>query len=155
MAADALATTAFVMDPDEGVEFISARVEKTVTRAMEFNPEERYQRQIEFLVDLQKVVKTLKSSDRDAPVAGSDEHVSRKILLVESNGKLQDALRNALRKSGYRVLVMSDPQRVMQRFSTDPDCADCVIISTKDIGLDGITLSNQLGKNKATQQVAA
>ena len=128
-------------------------VEKTVTRAMEFNPAERYQRQIEFLVDLQKVIKALKSSDV-AGDEGSEENPSRKILLVESNGKFQDALRKALRKSGYRVLVMSDPQRVMQRFATDPDCADCVIISTRDIGSDGITLSNQLGQNRATQHVA-
>ena len=50
---------------------------------------------------------------------------------------------------------MTDPTRVMQRFSTDPKCADCVIISTKDIGSPGIALSNELGENEATQHIAA
>ena len=43
----------------------------------------------------------------------------------------------------------------MQRFAKDPKCVDCVIISTKDIGSPGITLSNELGENPATQTIAA
>lgn len=129
-------------------------VEKTCKKAMEFNPEDRYQRQLDFLVDLQKAIKALKAADAGEETA-IEETESRKILLVESNAAFQDTLRNALRKSGFRVLVMSDPTRVMQRFTSDPKAADCVIISTKDIGSPGITLSNELGENEATQHIAA
>ncbi len=129
-------------------------VEATCKKAMEFNPDDRYQRQLDFLVDLQKCIKALKSdgAGADAPV---EEAEARKILLVEPSAAFQDKLRKALRKSGYRVLVMSDPQRVAQRFATDSNCADCVIISTKEIGSSGIALSNELGENEATQHVAA
>jgi CheY-like chemotaxis protein len=40
----------------------------------------------------------------------------RTILLVESSVNMQDAIRNALKKRGYRVLVFGNPHRALQRF---------------------------------------
>jgi serine/threonine-protein kinase len=75
-------------------------------------------------------------------------------MLVDTNTSFQDALRTALKKYGYRILVLSDPKRALRRFIDDPECADGVIISTGSIGLNGIALSNRLGKTKATEKVA-
>ena len=46
-------------------------------------------------------------------------------MLVESNPKLQDVLRDQLKKSGFRVLVTADPQRPMQWSSLSQTAAEC------------------------------
>jgi serine/threonine-protein kinase len=147
---------------------VPATVEAVVKKAMEYNPEERYSRQVELLVDLRKTIKSLKfnqagpNGEEDRPESkGSEsegpevEGRARKIMLVDTNTSFQNAMRKALKKYGYRILVLSDPNRAYRRFTDDPECADCVIISTRDIGSDGIALSNRLGKTKATEKVAA
>ena len=142
---------------------IPATVEAVVQKAMEYNPEERYGRQVDLLVDLRKTIKSLKfsqaGSNGEADRADSEgpelEGRARKIMLVDTNTSFQNAMRKALQKYGYRVLVLSDTTRAYRRVADDPECADCVIISTRDIGSDGIALSNRLGKTKATEKVRA
>ena len=152
---------------------IPATVEAVVQRAMKYNPDERYSRQVDLLVDLRKTIKSLEfnqdesNGEADRPKSKGTESKGReskgteaegqgrKIMLVDTNTSFQNAMRKALKKYGYRILVLSDPNRAFRRFVDDPECADCVIISTRDIGSDGIALSNRLGKTKATEKVAA
>jgi serine/threonine-protein kinase len=147
---------------------IPPTVEAVVRKAMEYNPDERYSRQVDLLVDLRKTIKSLKfnqdesNGEADRPESkgaeskGTEaEGQARKIMLVDTNTSFQNAMRKALKKYGYRILVLSDPNRAFRRFVDDPECADCVIISTREIGSDGIALSNRLGKTKATEKVAA
>jgi serine/threonine-protein kinase len=152
---------------------IPATVEAVVQKAMKYNPDERYSRQVDLLVDLRKTIKSLEfnqdesNGEADRPKSKGTESKGtkskgteaegqgRKIMLVDTNTSFQNAMRKALKKYGYRILVLSDPNRAFRRFVDDPECADCVIISTRDIGSDGIALSNRLGKTKATEKVAA
>jgi len=40
----------------------------------------------------------------------------RRLMVVESDMKMQDKLREVFKRNGYRVLVSSDPHRVLNRF---------------------------------------
>ena len=59
-------------------------------------------------------------------------------MLIESDVKAQDSLRNEFKKLGYRVLITNNPERGMSRFEDlDPaeeTPAHCVIFSAKGLG---------------------
>jgi serine/threonine-protein kinase len=119
-------------------------VEAIVTKSMELDPNKRYGKPVEMLIDLQKAIKQMESSAA-APDATEEvsEGDSKTVLLVESNSAIQDALREGLKKYGYRVLVISDPQRALQRFQDDPRFADVAIISTVALGQHALEMFRQ------------
>ncbi len=131
---------------------IPHRVALIVNRAMEIKPEDRYQTPGEMLRELRVVIDVLKESGAEAlnaapePEANGNTDASagqtgieregegRTVMLVESNSKVQNALRDALKKRGYRVLVISDPQRAIDFFDTNQEAADCVIFGLSELG---------------------
>jgi serine/threonine-protein kinase len=143
-------------------------------RAMDLKPERRFQSPGEMLEELKRV----KSGDRGvhvpdrelAPATEPDEVLAandsplelegdeRTIMLVESNVRMQDTIRNALKKRGYRVLVFSSPHRALQRFHDHVDAeplADCVILSTGELGDEAVDAFNALGEDERTEHMPA
>lgn len=139
-----------------------------VNKSMALRPEQRYQEPIEMLIDLNQAAERLDKGE-DAEWSGVDEETKAKqkakvidregdgltVMLVESEMDLQDLLREKLKKRGYRVLITSDPDRAVNRLLDDPDCANCVVLSTQQLGSRALKAFNTLGEKEATVDVPA
>jgi serine/threonine-protein kinase len=79
----------------------------------------------------------------------------RKLMIVESDTKMQDLFREMFKKRGYRVLVTSDPDRLFQRFYENRAIADVVLLSSGHLGADALRAFNRLNEEGATKQVPA
>jgi serine/threonine-protein kinase len=134
-----------------------------VNRAMELNPAVRYQSPGEMLADLKMAV--LRLDAPSAPLAVEEESASKSaivsaapqktLMFVESNGALQDIIRQRLKKNGYRVLVTADPDRALSRFVGGAKVADCVIFSTGELGESALEAFNRFGEGEHTATVPA
>jgi serine/threonine-protein kinase len=131
---------------------------------LEFEPERRYQTPSDMLVDLKlaiKRVKAAKEGGRGAiqELASKEGHDSqgqpRKLMIVESNMKVQDRLRDLFRQHGYRVLVSSDPERTLARFFADSRTADLVLFTTINNGRAALDIFNRLGQESSTRELPA
>ena len=99
---------------------------------MEMKPEKRYQTPAEMVVELKAATQRLSiNSTHEAPdkegssvspakgrADGSLEGLSRSVMIVESNPSMQDMFRDRLKKHGYRVLVISDAGRALDRLDS-------------------------------------
>jgi len=138
-----------------------------VNKAMSLDPERRYQTPGEMLLDLKRAMQRLKaaetqSADGEAAVQAPDEldHLElvpesqRPVLMfVELNISLQDIFRTGLKRSGYRVLLTSDPQRPQSRFEDNENAAQCVIFSIGELGREGLEAFNRFAHHERTQNV--
>ena len=114
---------------------------------MELDPDQRYAKPVELLVDLNKALKALEAPDDASQVVVGPE---RKIMLVESNTAVQAALKSGLKKHGFRVLVVTNPDRAFSRLQNDPQAAHGLIVSTNDLGQSGVELFNKLAEGKTS-----
>lgn len=131
-----------------------------VQRAMELNVERRYQTPNEMLFDLQLAAKRLAAGDDTLPVGpaagnGRLDGVTRTVMIVEAKVEMQNMLRDRLKKHGYRVLVISDPLRAINRFDGEQKAADLVFFSAMDLGASAVEAFNQFGIIEATKNVPA
>ncbi|MBW3597912.1 MAG: protein kinase [Planctomycetes bacterium] len=136
-------------------------------RAMEFRPDKRYSTPNELYTDLKLLQRKLDAGGWDEEptaessaspkkaLSRSEEGVDRTVMVVESNVKIQDMLREPLKKCGYRVLVISNPDRAISRFDDDPKAADCVIFSTIELGFAGLDAFNQFQADEKTRAIPA
>jgi eukaryotic-like serine/threonine-protein kinase len=134
--------------------FVSAVVE----HALELNPKHRYQTPGEMLNELTVVQRrmSLPEGGGDAAAIIADlPGKNRTVMIVESNAKLQDALRDQLKRSGYRVLVTSDPQRPLAWFAEGKNPAECVLFSTGHLGEQALAAFNEFGSHGITSKVPA
>ncbi len=92
---------------------IAAVVDKLIA----IDPDERYQSPTEVVADLRKISGTA-WSEPDTP-AEPPPKLAPVIICVESRAKQQDALREYFTKHGYRVLVLTDPIRALNRVDSD------------------------------------
>lgn len=148
-------------------------------RAMDLRPERRFQTPGEMLEELNRIMKRLQAGDHRTPAIGHGdmapedaaddapisqgtplerEGENRTVMLVESSIPMQDAIRDALKRRGYRVLVFGSASRALQRFhdhaGTEP-LVDGVIFSTGELGDEAVDAFNALGEADATRQVPA
>ena len=139
-------------------------VAKVINKAMEFDPERRYQSAAEMLADLKQLVKRLESGNTEAHSAkkslvseeGLDERGdSRRLMVIESNVKMQDLFRDLFKKHGYRVLVTSDPERARDRLVDDPSTADVVLFTSAHVGRTSLDTFNQVGADTITKEIPA
>lgn len=136
---------------------------KVVNRAIEFDPEKRYQTPAEMLADLKIAAKRLAERGATTPAKnelaskeGMDENgESRRLMVVESNVKMQDLLRDLFKQHGYRVLVASAPDRAIDRFYMDATAAEVVLISSGDIGKPALEGFNRFGSEGGTKDLPA
>lgn len=150
------------------------RVVILANRLMELRPDKRIQtpalavKEIDSVMDAIKKGDTRQYDDKLAQQHAAEyaellekrqEGDGRTVMLIESDVKLQDLLRSRLKELGYRVLVIGNPQRGIDRFSDlDPaedSPADCVIFGCKGLGRDGLTAFNEFALHEYTQSIPA
>jgi PleD family two-component response regulator len=84
----------------------------------------------------------------------TDEGVGLTVMLVESQAGLQNAVRDRLKSRGYRVLIIADPNRALDRFVPgEPPPADLVIFSAAELGNLALEAHNLFAENEHTKDV--
>ena len=133
-----------------------------VNKAMELDPNLRYQSPGEMLNDLRSAGERMHDSDpgpdTEAPsrsrVVASSAPL-RALMFVDSNVELQDIFRERLKSGGYRVLVTRDPVRALERFAEDEKVADGVIFSSEGLGEAALEAFNRFATDKNTAGIPA
>ncbi len=153
------------LEPDVPVNVIAI-----VNRAMCLNPENRYQEPEEMLVDLKRTKIVLEKGGEERPSEGVDEALDgpgptaeeaelegfgRTVLFVESKMEMQDLFREQIKKSGYRVLITSNPRHAIQRLEDDVRLAHCAIFSTQELGGEAVAAFNRLGESETVSHLPA
>jgi serine/threonine-protein kinase len=140
-----------------------------VQKAMELNPDKRYQRAVDMLNDLRLVQKRLEegTADIDLPLpspasaaaggtANDQEGAGKTVMVVESKAEMQDDLRERLKKRGYRVLIIGNAERAVARFNEyDPPPADCVVFSAPELGESALQAFNTFASLDYTKHIPA
>jgi eukaryotic-like serine/threonine-protein kinase len=133
-------------------------------KALEFDPEQRYQTPSDMLVDLKLAIKRISTAAEGGKPAGaelaSNEGLDasgqpRRLMIVESDVKMQDTLRELFKKNGYRVLVASDPTRALGRFFNDQQSADLILFTTGNNGRSALEAFNRFAQESVTRDVPA
>ncbi|NLE36616.1 MAG: protein kinase [Pirellulaceae bacterium] len=141
-----------------------------VNKAMMLEPDRRYQTPGAMLSDLRAAAKRLNADaanhngetvlDATPPTNGmgsavGDGALRHAVMVVESSSEMQEVFRNGFRKAGYRVLVISDPDRALMRLNEEPTIADCVLIDAQEIGAPAVEIFNRLTENTVTRAIPA
>jgi eukaryotic-like serine/threonine-protein kinase len=145
-------------------------VAMVVNKAMALDPEGRYQTPAAMVADLRAVARRLAEGRADSGEAADEGNTDaqsstapvldtagagRSVMIVESDGQMQDIFRKSFKLAGYRVLVTADPGRAAGRFRQDAAVADAVLFSAQQIGASALEMFNQLGEDKRTESVPA
>jgi len=154
-------------------------VAAVINKAMDLDPERRYQNPAEFYAELQILQKRNEAGTLDTHIADEAAHraallasgsagsavggagtpdqegVGKTVMLIESNVELQNVLREKLKKHGYRVLVISDPGRALARFEDETPAADCVIFSSGELGEPAVDAYNKFAATDRTKGIPA
>lgn len=141
-----------------------------VNKAMELNPQKRYQTPAEMLAELQLAERRIAEMSNDsvhtADASGGEEAAAgqnsargaeghgKTVMIVESEIAMQNLLREQLKRYGYRVLIIADAQRASSRFQDQP-AADCVIFSACHLGEPALHAYNDFGRLERTKRVPA
>jgi len=136
------------------VDAVPLVAQQVLVKSMELDADKRYSTPLDMLIDLRKTKKAMESGDESSQAgeATTGEERAHRLMLVESNPNTQDALRDALKKFGFRVLVLVDPERAFQRIVDDRHVADCVIVSTGELGQAGLDMFQKLRQTKGTAE---
>ncbi len=145
-----------------------------VQKAMELSPEKRYASPGEMLAEVKYALARYEKGDtgetpeadpaaESPPAAGAvapppeleQEGDSKTVMIVESKIELQDALRDQLKRRGYRVLVTADPERALRRFEDDPELADVAVFCTTELGNEALDAFNRFGQAERTRDIPA
>lgn len=145
-------------------------VAAVVAQAMHIEPEKRYQTPAQMLVDLNIAAERLAAGDeageqgdtarwqadreRLATALASDSQ-RHGLMVVESNTKMQDVFRQEFKRAGYRVLVIGDPQRALERFQDDKKPAEMVVFSTGQIGEPALEAFRKFADDEQTRALPA
>ena len=140
-----------------------------ISKAMEVNPEGRYQSAAAMQTEIKKAIDRLERGDvsrrsdqgdgeavryDDEEDDPSEEGLGFVVMLVESQAGLQNAVRDRLKSRGYRVLIISNPNRALDRFVPgEPPPADLVIFSAAELGNLALEAHNLFAASEHTQQV--
>ncbi len=150
------------------------RVVLLVNHLMELEPLKRCQTPGAALSEANTVIEAIESGDyrkfdkrlteKEAykfslKMQKKNEGQNHTVMVVESNPKVQDALRKRLKAVGYRVLILSDPNRALERFE-DLDAAedlpaDCVLFGCAGLGRAGLEAFNSFAEGEASAELPA
>jgi serine/threonine-protein kinase len=138
---------------------IPAPVVALVNRAMELDLNKRFSKPAEMAAEIQAVQRRLQGSEtEDASESGGKiarEGENHSVMVVESNIEMQDALRDLLKRRGYRVLVIGDAGRALARWDGDEKPAEAVIFCTTELAESSLDAFNQFGSQEKTKDVPA
>ncbi|WP_145419237.1 serine/threonine-protein kinase [Planctomycetes bacterium K23_9] len=140
-----------------------------VQRAMEVNPDKRLQSAAALNAECKKAIEHLQRYGPEGKPKGDDEQGQTEedelptiegegyvVMLVESKAKLQNAIRERLKSRGYRVLVIQDPNRALNRFAEGEDRpADCVIFGASELGSLALEAYNKFASDEHTCEIPA
>lgn len=137
-----------------------------VGKAMEFQPDKRYQTPSQMLADVEAAIHKIQNPDpTEVSVAANDEAEEidpeslkegkgKTVMVIESKSELQDLLREKLKNRGYRVLVFSGPERALARFNAEQvNEVDCVVLCAVDLGNEALHAFNAMAEQEHTQKV--
>jgi serine/threonine-protein kinase len=87
---------------------------------------------------------------------GDQEGLGKTVMIVESKIEMQDTLREQLKKRGYKVLIIGDPDRAVSRFNDyEKAPADCVVFCTPELGDAALKAFNRFANNGTTRNIPA
>lgn len=143
-------------------------VVQLTAKAMDLDPNRRFQSPTEMLAQIRAVQRRLKEGEVEQTVIGKSgetrvvrrakverEGEDRCVMVVESNIDMQDAMRDLLKRRGYRVLVIGSAERALQRFEKGSAPAECVIFCTTELGQAAIDAFNRFGQDPETKAIPA
>lgn len=97
------------------------QVASVIDRLMQINPGQRFQSAGELAAELVNVLAHLGHTTHNSGTkTRSEQRETKTILCVENRPKRQDVLREYFSKHGYRLLLMGDIDRAMNRVANDP-----------------------------------
>ncbi len=114
----------------------ASAVHRLVLTMMELQPERRFQTPAQLL----DAIRQARAEISGGRIGTHTAHQT--VFVVENDEKLQDALRDKLKKLRYRVLIASDPARALDRFQQSP--YNVLLVDIGTVGEDGITAINQV-----------
>ncbi len=143
-------------------------------RLMELDPERRPQTPGLALKDIDSVIEAIEaghvekydskltqkqSEEFEKATKKEDEGEGKTVLFIESNIKMQDLLRAKLKELGYRVLIIGDAQRGIQRFMDlspgEDKPADVVVFGSAGLGRTAVEAFHFFLGDENTQDVPA
>ncbi len=140
-----------------------------ISKAMEVNPEKRFQTAGAMQTEIKKAIERLErgdagrrndSSDSESALPMDDDEGAHDegegliVMLVESQVGLQNAVRERLKSRGYRVLIFSNPNRALDRFIPgEPPPADLVIFSAAELGNLALEAHNLFASQEHTAEI--
>lgn len=155
----------------ERVPDIPGPANQLVQRALAFDPEKRIQSPAALQAETKRAIEAMETmkeaanrprhfdmaspdtsefEDEEAPTNEGDGYV---VMLVESKANLQNAVRERLKSRGYRVLIIADPQRALERFEFGEDRpADIVIFGAAELGNKALEAYNEFAAGDSTSE---
>jgi serine/threonine protein kinase len=111
---------------------------RLVETMMELNPTRRYQTPNQLLEAIRAVRRELeaKTNGRATPAG------PRPVYVIESDERLKEAIRDALKKMGYRVMLASDPSIALDRYRQHP--FDGLVVDARTVGEDGLLVLDRI-----------
>lgn len=148
------------------------RIVILINRMMDLDANKRIQTAELVFQETESVIKALESGDAkqyDATLSEQEakqyedmlvrqeEGRGKTLLLIESNIKVQDSLREKLKGIGYRVLITGDPVRGLGRFAdldpSEDSPADCVLFGTAGLGREGLAAFERFATGDITSSM--
>lgn len=115
------------------------QVLRLIETMMEVEPTKRYQTPAQLLDAIKQVrLETGTMTNKD----GSIRKAAATVFIVESDERLQDALREKLKSLGYRVLISGDPSKAVDRFSQQP--FQIMLVDAETTRKDGLEALHQV-----------
>jgi len=132
---------------------VDPRIAAIVDRMMAIDVHERYQTPHDVIQDLERLRgKSLKPAT-EQPAEQQGERAERDqpiVLFLETDSKMQDAVRAGLHKIGYRVLITATAERAVDRFrDTQPDC---VVVDAQTVKEAGLAALEQMHEHAQKQK---
>jgi serine/threonine protein kinase len=115
---------------------------------MSLNPQHRYQTPAQ-LVD---AIRAARRDLEDKNPNNAPAPTTRSIFVVESDERLQDAIRDKLKQIGYRVFMAADPVRALDRFRQQP--YDALVVDAGTTGEDGLVTFDRVISEAVRQNLA-
>lgn len=123
------------------IEQVDPQLPKSITsivdRMMQFSPSARYQRPTDVVFALRGLMQELGAphvhdDTNGATPAPARAANTRTVMCIENRAKQQNDLRSYLSRHGYRVLMLNDLRRGLNRLESDPP--DCMVIMAESVG---------------------
>lgn len=138
------------IDPD-----LPPNVVSIVSKAMDLDIERRYSSASEMLSDIRRA-QEVASGEAEEGKKLDREGEGHSVMIVESNIEMQDTLRDLLKRRGYRVLIVGDVERAMDRFEGGfEQPAECVVFCTTEMGSEALDAFNNFGESEDTRGIPA